>query len=147
VAAGVAEVYRTRGMLRLEELNLDQAISDFDKAISLKPDQAENYFQRGTARLIDGDFNAAISDFGRCIQLHARYARAYLSRGVARMHQGNKREARRDFDKCLELKHEADLMLQMYILELETKIKQRRTRRSSQGDRIASGSANRRELS
>jgi tetratricopeptide (TPR) repeat protein len=44
VAAGVAEVYRTRGMLRLEELNLDQAISDFDKAISFKPDQAENYF-------------------------------------------------------------------------------------------------------
>jgi hypothetical protein len=63
------------------------------------------------------------------------------------MHQGNRREARRDFDKCLELKHEADLMLQMYILELETKIKERRTRRSSQGDGIALGSANNRDLS
>jgi len=147
VAADVAEVYRARGLLRLEELNLDQAISDFDKAISLKPDQAENYFQRGTARLIDGDLNAAISDFDRCIQLHSKYAKAYLSRGVAHMHQGNKREARQDFDKCRELKHESDFMLQMYILGIETKIKERRTRRSSQGDRIASGSANNRDLS
>ena len=150
--AGIGAHVRPESLLTIDRNGCSRCagirtISDFDKAISLKPDQAENYFQRGTARLIDGDFNAAISDFDRCIQLHSKYARAYLSRGVAHMHQANKREARRDFYKCLELKHEADLMLQLYILELETKIKERRTRRSSEGDRIALGSANNRDLS
>jgi len=137
VAADVADLYRTRGLLRLEQLDLNQAISDFDRAISLKPNQAENFYQRGTALLIDGDYSAAISDFNRCIELDSKYARAYLARGVAHMHRNNHREAKTDFDKCLELRQEADLMLQMYILELETKIKQRRAHRESQRGRIA----------
>ena len=137
VATDVAELYRSRGLTRLEQLDLNQAILDFDKAISLKPNQAENFYQRGTALLIDGDYSGAITHFNQCIHLDSNYARAYLARGVAYIHLHDHREAKRDWDKCRKLRQEADLMLQMYILELETKIKERRAHRAAQSDRIA----------
>ena len=138
VAGDIAGLYLARGKSRLEQLELDQAISDFDRAILLRPDQGENYFQRGLARLIDSDFTSAVSDFNKCIELDSKHAKAYLTRGIALMHQHNITEARRDFDKCRELKQQPDLMLQMYILEIETKIKERRAIRGLQHDRIAS---------
>jgi len=53
-------------------------------------------------------------------------------RGIARMHQHNRSEARRDFNKCRELKYQTDFMIQIYILEIETKIKERLRRRGLQ---------------
>ncbi|MBA3515573.1 MAG: tetratricopeptide repeat protein [Pyrinomonadaceae bacterium] len=144
VAADIAEIYRVRGSFRLEKLELDEAINDFDKAIRLRPHQADSYFQRGRAHLIDGDYAAAVSDFDHCVELEPMHARAYLSRGVAQMHRGYEREAREDFEKCRELRREPDFMLQMYILETELKIKDRRARRVSQAERIAMVKASRR---
>lgn len=76
-------------------------------------------------------------DFNQCIQLDSRYAKAYLARDVARMHQRNMSDATKDFDRSRELKQQPDLMLQMYILEMETKIKERNAQRAFESQKIA----------
>jgi Flp pilus assembly protein TadD len=49
--------------------SLDQAITDFNKAIELKPDYAKAYYNRGITNLLKGDAMVAVADFNKAIQL------------------------------------------------------------------------------
>ncbi|MBM3150059.1 MAG: tetratricopeptide repeat protein, partial [Chloroflexi bacterium] len=48
---------------------LDLAISDFNKAIELRPNYALAYFNRGITLQLKGDTMAAIADYNKAIQL------------------------------------------------------------------------------
>ena len=63
------EIYELRAM-SLQSLNFDlDAIEDFNKAISLAPEDANLYFMRGLSRGVTGDFTGSIYDYKETIRL------------------------------------------------------------------------------
>ncbi len=74
-----AQAYQATGQL-------DPAIRDFDKAISLSPDSGMFIAERGLALNRKGDFDRAIADFDKAISLQANDSVVIQRprRGVAR---------------------------------------------------------------
>ncbi len=64
-----SEIYELRA-ISLQSLNFDlEAIDDFNKAISLKPEEANLYFMRGLSRGVIGDFTGRVSDYKEAVRL------------------------------------------------------------------------------
>ncbi|MDP7636362.1 MAG: tetratricopeptide repeat protein, partial [Phycisphaerae bacterium] len=75
---------------------LDQAISDFTKAIELKDEYAEAHFNRGSTYRMKGDFDTAIGDLTRAIELNPKLAMAYSERALVYFNKRNFDRARGD---------------------------------------------------
>ena len=78
-----AEAYYNRGNVYDEKSQLDQAISDFTKALEINPRYAEAYNNRGLAYDEKGQLDQAFSDFNKALEINPRYAVAYYNRGIA----------------------------------------------------------------
>jgi tetratricopeptide (TPR) repeat protein len=70
------------GIAKAKEGDVDGALSDLDKAIELKPDQATCYLARALVRKSKNDLKGAIIDLTRAIELDPSYSPAYDSRGI-----------------------------------------------------------------
>jgi tetratricopeptide (TPR) repeat protein len=100
-----AEAHRKAG--RYEE-----AITDLNEAILLKPGYAEAFYQRGVAHhnLADqnGDYREAIEDYTNAIQAKPEYAEAFYQRGVAHHNfadqNGDYRKAIEDYTNAIQAK-------------------------------------------
>ena len=79
------------------------AISDYDKAIRLKPDFVTAYGNRGEAKRLLCQYDAAIIDCNEAIRLKPDYPNVYATRGRARVHLGDIEGAKFDFQTALEL--------------------------------------------
>ena len=99
-----AETYFVRGNAKADLGQYLAAISDFDKAIQLKPDAANAYINRGIAKAELGRYSAAISDYDKAIQLKPDHADAYNNRGNAKHKLGQHSAAINDYDKTIQLK-------------------------------------------
>jgi tetratricopeptide (TPR) repeat protein len=76
-APNSAQLYITRGLLRLEERRaLPQALADFDKAVQLKPDLASAYFYRGLANHMSGRYVQAKADYDKALDINPGEHRA-----------------------------------------------------------------------
>jgi tetratricopeptide (TPR) repeat protein len=100
VSAGVA---LEQGKAFYEKGDVENAITNFDKAIKLNPNFTEAYTYRGFAYGQQGAYLLAIDDFDRALQLKPDYADAYLGRGIAYYYQGDLEQAIRQYDKALEI--------------------------------------------
>lgn len=109
-----AEGYYLRGLSRLDEGYLKEAIADFNHSLELNPKNSEVvYFSRGVAYAYQeptrGGSNTldplkqAIEDYSLAIKANPGYADAYYNRGVAHLEQNNKTAAIADFNKAAEL--------------------------------------------
>lgn len=108
-----AEGYYLRGLSRLDEGNLKEAIADFNHSLELEPKNAEAYFNRGVAYAYQeptrGGSNAsdplkqAIADYTLAIKANPGYADAYYNRGIAHLENNDKPGAIADFQKAAEL--------------------------------------------
>ena len=100
-------LHGTSDSVKISEIQLkesQEAIEDFNKAIELKPDDAQSYFSRGIAKTKLGKHEEAIEDFNKAIELKPDDAYAYFSRGFAKTKSGKHEEAIEDFNKGIELK-------------------------------------------
>ena len=120
------EKYNNLGVKEYQKENYDKAISYFNKAIELDPNNAVAYHNRGLVYFKTGSyyntepFYEAISDFSKAIEVDPNYVDAYYNRGLAYnnlFHHYQKlpaetfppeiedkyHEAIADFDKVLEL--------------------------------------------
>ncbi len=77
------ETYINRGRTYIDEGQYDKAVSDYARAIELKPRRADTYYSRGLAYGEKGQYDKAISDYARAIELKPRRADTYYSRGLA----------------------------------------------------------------
>jgi tetratricopeptide (TPR) repeat protein len=98
-----------RGLAKRDKSDFQGAVSDFSKAIELKPDYADAYFHRGNARrvLVDSkgaaDNKAAMVDYDQAIKLKPDYAEAYDSRSLIRGVLGDYEGATRDSETAVRL--------------------------------------------
>ncbi|HYG63224.1 MAG TPA: tetratricopeptide repeat protein [Thermoanaerobaculia bacterium] len=103
VLRGIARTY-------YQEKKLDQAIASLQKALELKPDDAESrklvaniYVDKGIEAYNATQVPEAAQQFSLAIENDGTLADAYYYRGLALMAQTKNAEAKADFQKLLEL--------------------------------------------
>jgi tetratricopeptide (TPR) repeat protein len=84
--------------------DLDTAITDYTKAIELKPDFADAYYNRSVVYRGKGLYERAVVDTTKAIELKPDYADAYLNRGGLYFFTGFTEQAIADYTKAIELK-------------------------------------------
>ena len=99
-----AETYYNRGNTKHDIGFYQNAISDYSKAIRLKPDFVEAYHNRGNTKAELGQHLEAIADFDTAIKLKPDNAMSYYNRGAAKASLGEYVEAIADFDIAIKLK-------------------------------------------
>jgi len=90
---GIERIYHNRGLALYHEGFLPNAIKDYDKALSIKPDYSYVYNDRGAARLDIGEAQAALGDFDAAIRLNPTYLKPYAGRALALSKLGRHGEA------------------------------------------------------
>ena len=78
-----ARPYSNRGNAYKAKGNLDQAISDYNKAIEIDSNLAEAYNNRGNAYQTKGNLDQATLDYNKAIEIKPNYADVYSNRGSA----------------------------------------------------------------
>ena len=103
-----AEAYFRRGIAQRAKGHLNNAISDYEQALALKPQLAkqgatisEPYFERGTRHSDDLNITAALADMDRAIALYADNPTYFYHRGQARLIAGRYAEAEDDFTRFI----------------------------------------------
>ena len=92
-----------RGLIRSYMENSSAALSDFDKAIELLPDDVDNYHWRGSCHQEAKNYPAALADFDKAIELQPDDAGNYQRRGRCHQEAKNYPSALADFGKAIEL--------------------------------------------
>ena len=72
-----------------EEGELEEAISSYDKVLSIKGDVAVVYNNRGVAWLEKGNLDRAVSDFDQAVAVAPDFAAPYYNRGIVRRKKKN----------------------------------------------------------
>jgi len=80
-----------------------EAVTDFDRALDLRPANAEDHCNRATAMADLGRLDEALAGFARAIALVPTMAPAYFNRADVYRRLGKLTEALRDYDKMIEL--------------------------------------------
>ena len=99
-----AETYYYRGNTKHDIGFYQNAISDYSKAIRLKPDFVEAYHNRGNTKASLGQHFEAIADFDIAIKLEPDDPMSYYNRGAAKASLGEYVEAIADYDIAIKLK-------------------------------------------
>jgi tetratricopeptide (TPR) repeat protein len=101
-----ATLYYNRGCAHLAADRMQEAISDFSKAIILKPDWTLAYNNRGATYARMGEYDEAIKDFTKAIESDPSNRLAYRNRALAYKKLGQPLKAETDFSGFLKLAKE-----------------------------------------
>ena len=100
----IVATHVNRGILHLRRGNIEQAMADFDRAMTLDPSEPETYLNRGSALMRREDSANAIAMFNEAIQRNTRRPElAYYGRGLANELSGNIRGAYQDYRRASQL--------------------------------------------
>jgi tetratricopeptide (TPR) repeat protein len=103
-AVNQAVAYDNRSIAYRRMGQLDKAIEDASKAISLDPTSVPAYLDRGIAYYAAKTYDLAIADFSKVIALKPDYVAAYNDRGNAYDDSGDHDAAIADYSHALVLK-------------------------------------------
>ncbi|MEL6165321.1 MAG: trypsin-like peptidase domain-containing protein, partial [Cyanobacteria bacterium J06628_3] len=101
--SSTAEFFFARGISKRQENKLQEAISDFTKAIENNPKYAEAFAERGVARVSLKDFDGAINDYNQALKINPNFAYAYYTRGFTRVASEDYNSAITDLSKAIEI--------------------------------------------
>ncbi|HKE59787.1 MAG TPA: tetratricopeptide repeat protein [Pyrinomonadaceae bacterium] len=96
-------VYSNRGYALTDKEEINRAIIDFDKSLTLNPKLADAYNGRGRARFSKEEFEQSIADYDKAISLAPNDAIVYGNRALGRLALRMDAEAAQDLKKCFEL--------------------------------------------
>ena len=103
----VGNAYIGRGQHYYEKDDYDRAISDFNKAIPLKPKWLQlAYGNRGNAQSMKNLDQDAIDSYDQAISIDPNYSAAYTGRGLVYEKMGLTERARGDYAAALNAKSE-----------------------------------------
>jgi predicted O-linked N-acetylglucosamine transferase (SPINDLY family) len=80
-----------------------RALEICERAIALKPDDADAFYNRGIIYHRLDRFDEAVASYDRVIELDARHAQAFCNRGIALNQLGRFEEARASFSRAVVL--------------------------------------------
>ena len=72
-----AEAYTSRGIARYRQGDVDEALRDWERALTINPGLATAYLDRGTGRFAKGDNTGALEDWGRALRINPHLAAVY----------------------------------------------------------------------
>ena len=101
LGAQSASAHRSNAEQKFRAGDLDGAIADLTKAITLDPKHAETFTQRGFMRMQQVDIRGAIADFTEAILLDPQTPGNYAFRGAMKHHAGDLDGAIADEQKAL----------------------------------------------
>jgi tetratricopeptide (TPR) repeat protein len=97
-------VYTNRSSIYLHKGEIDKALHDLDKAVSINPKVAEIYIARAVARLQKRELDGALADYEKSIELNPTISAAFLGRAYFRYQKGDFDRALADYNKAIELR-------------------------------------------
>ena len=97
--------YHGRGQALIRLRRYKEAIQDFDKAVSLKPNYWEAYHARGIAKSGIKDDDGALADYNKALAIDAnnRNPHIYSNRGNVLVRKGEYDKAIHDYNKALSI--------------------------------------------
>ncbi|MFC2019839.1 tetratricopeptide repeat protein [Chloroflexota bacterium] len=72
-AEGTAEWHLDQGNKLVDQGRLDEAISEYDEAIRLDPQDATVYYKRGLTYYHLGQFERALKDYSKAVSLDPKF--------------------------------------------------------------------------
>jgi len=111
-----------------EKDGIDQAISEYNKALEINPKYVLAYLERGWAYRLKDYYEEAMSDYNKAIEINPKYALAYRTRGnFYSLSLDYYDEAISDFTKAIEINPKYALAYSgrgyIYFEKLENKVK------------------------
>jgi tetratricopeptide (TPR) repeat protein len=100
------EIFLNRAIAQKMSGDALSALSDMNKAIELKPQNADLYKLRGNIYVLLNNYFEAINDYTKAIELNNGFAEAYFNRGIANILAQNRTAACSDFEKSRDLGYE-----------------------------------------
>ena len=94
--------YNKRGLALAQAGKNEEALADFNKAISLDPNYGQAFANRGTLYRKSRRFEEALADYERALTLDATYAPAWAGRGLIYKARNQTGEALEDFNKAID---------------------------------------------
>ncbi|MDQ2747725.1 MAG: tetratricopeptide repeat protein [Acidobacteriota bacterium] len=118
--------YQKRANESVVKGEYDSAVSDFNEAIKLNPNDVSVYLNRGRAYSNKKNYDLAIEDYNKAIELNPKEAMAYFNRGESYEKKGNALQAIGDYQKVLELdgNNESAKIILKRLQDEQTKIEQ-----------------------
>ncbi|HRE68854.1 MAG TPA: tetratricopeptide repeat protein [Cyclobacteriaceae bacterium] len=93
--------YVERGLLRLNSGNTQGALSDYNEAIKLEPDNYEYLLNRGLVKERIKDYDGALTDYKKVIELKPEYEKGWLSHGNVMVNLNRVTEAIEDYTTAI----------------------------------------------
>jgi len=93
----------SRGLAQMAKEDPDAAITNYDKAIMLNPENVVAFINRGKARSDKSNLDGAIADYDKAIELEPNTELAYNNRGFTRTKKGDFDSAIVDLNRAIEL--------------------------------------------
>ncbi len=113
--------YISRALAYEGKGDLDKALTDFSKAISLQSNNAFAYQNRAGVFEKQNEIDKAIADYSKAIKLNPKFPFPYRGRGLLLLKKGKDTEAEADFAKYLELNPAGKPALDKQIQEIKEK--------------------------
>lgn len=95
--------YNNRGALRIKRGRMDDAVIDFEAALTLKPNEADVWYNLGAARRNAGQVQKAVEAFDRCLELSPELYVCICSRAEALSAIGRNDEALEAASRAIKL--------------------------------------------
>ena len=80
------QAYNMRGTVFGKGGRYQEALADFNKAISIDPNYAQAYANRGLVYREMGKLDLALADYNKSLSIDPTYSNAYLGRGMVYRH-------------------------------------------------------------
>jgi len=100
--AELAWAHNNRGLAYQAIERYDKAITEFNLALTLAPENAAAYNNRANTYAYRGDLERALADHSRAIELDPDYAHAYYNRGADHEELGDLEAAVADYGRAFE---------------------------------------------
>ncbi len=103
-ASDRAATYDNRGIILNQQGRFDDALSDFDHAITLRPDLGDAYIKMGSVLIRKKSYEEALARINKGMELGASFPHiGYYDRALALELLGRYKEAYYDYKKALEI--------------------------------------------
>tara|TARA_B100001063_G_C16556254_1_gene448641 strand:+ start:193 stop:615 length:423 start_codon:yes stop_codon:yes gene_type:complete len=98
----LADIFNDIGLELYKQGDYQGAITEYTKAIEIKPNYVMAYYNRGIAKYMLSDYRGAIADFTKSIQIHPEDATAYYRRAYSKSQLQDLKGACDDWRKAAE---------------------------------------------